>query len=327
MRHRLDELEVAASAARLPATGETAKVALGRSGPRGRGTHVHLPAFASDPRFDPDLPARLRRRIDRFSAVGYLAVRAVLSAVPEQQRPERTRIGVYLANTRAGWSYGEPELGLLVDGGPVAMHAYQATAWFPAAAQGEITIDLDLRGCAKTAAGRVSGFGEALWLARDALERGAVDLALAGSAESLVNAFVLRDWGPEMVLPSAGAAEGAVVFALRRPQAPGAVRLRDLRHTAGVDNADAHHHGDANHDCDGDWVPTLTAASRLRAAVQRAGDPKGTGAGGITVALGGGYQVTVTTASITPTASTTSTTPTASTTPPPADGRRSKERR
>lgn len=289
-RVRLDELEVAAVAARLPAPGETARVILGRSGPRGRGDEVDLPAFGSDPRLDRDLPGHLRKRIDRFSAVGYLAVRELLAGLPDDQRPEPGRIGVFLTNTRAGWSYGEPELGLLVDSGPRAMHAYQATAWFPAAAQGEITIALGLRGCAKTTAGRLGGFGEALWVARDALERGAVDLAVIGAAESLVNPFVLRDWAADAALPVSGPTEGCVVFALRRPGPGPAVRLRDLRHTGRT--------GDAGRD----WVPTLAAAGRLRAAVDRAAvdlaaaDRAGSTGGrtaDIAVDLGGGYLVTV----------------------------------
>lgn len=276
MRSVLDELEVAAVATRLPAAAERSRVALTASGPRGRGTHLDLPAFAADPRLDPGLPAPLRRRIDRFSAVAYLAAAAALA---QGQRPERHRIGVFLANTRAGWSYGEPELGLLVHKGPQAMHAYQATAWFPAAAQGEVTIALDLRGCAKTTAGRESGFAEAVWLARDALERDAVDLAVVGAAESLVNGFVLRDWTEDEPLPTDGPAEGAVVFALRRPTGPDTTRLRNLHH--------------ARRRCaepGAPWVPTLAAAGRLHAAVT---DGATSSDRQTVVALGGGYWITV----------------------------------
>ncbi len=278
MRTLLDELEVVATAATLPAVGETVRVHFGRSGPRGRDSHVDLPAFGSDPRRHPGLPEHLRRRIDRFSAVAYLAVAATLSALTEAQRPERERIGVFLTNTRAGWSYGEPELGLLVDEGPAAMHAYQATAWFPAAAQGEVTIALDLRGCAKTTAGHASGFGEALWLARDALERGSVDLAVVGAAESLVNGFVLGEWAATDPLHAQGPAEGAVMFALRRPTGRATTLLRDLRHAGRVEHPGV------------DWVPTLSAASRLRAALDRTGDSAGEEPA---VPLGGGYWITV----------------------------------
>lgn len=276
MRRLLQELEVAATATRLPADGETCQVPLTATGPEGRGTHVDLPAFAADPRLDPDLPATLRRRIDRFSAVAFLAVREVLARLPADQRPPRDRIGVFLTNTRAGWSYGKPELKLLVDHGPSAMHAYQATAWFPAAAQGEVTIALDLRGCAKTTAGRETGFAEAVWLARDALERDAVDLAVVGAVESLVSDFVLRDWAADEPLPTEGPAEGAVVFALRAPIGRHSARLSELGHTATSAEPDAH------------WVPTLAAAGRLHHAVTDSGPgPK------IPVALGGGYRVGV----------------------------------
>jgi hypothetical protein len=276
VRTVLRELEVAAAATRLPADGETSRVVLTATGPRARGTHIDLPAFVNDPRLDPGLPAALRRRIDRFSAIAYLAVHAALAAVPDDQRPPRERIGVFFANTRAGWSYGEPELGLLVNCGPEAMHAYQATAWFPAAAQGEVTIALDLRGCAKTTAGRESGFAEAVWLARDALERDAVDLAVVGAAESLVSDFVLRDWAEDEPLPTDGPAEGAVVFALRRPGSWGAPRLCELHHSVATTEPGAY------------WVPTLAAASRLHRAVTNSQCEQD-----IAVALGGGYRIGV----------------------------------
>jgi hypothetical protein len=285
--------------ARLPAHGETARVTLGESGPRGRGEHVDLPAFGSDPRRAAGVPGTLRKRIDRFSAVAYLAVAHALSAIPAPQRPQRDRIGVFLANTRAGWSYGEPELGLLVHHGAEAMHAYQATAWFPAAAQGEVTIDLDLRGCAKTTAGRASGFGEALWLARDGLERGAIDLAVVGAAESLVNGFVLRDWPAHEPLPSDGPAEGAVVFALRRPAGqPSGSMLDPASRSSGsmLDPAsrssvpmlkDLRHSGRAEAQ-DPSWAPTLSAAARLHDAINTI-TTKPTA-----VSLGDGFWITIT---------------------------------
>lgn len=274
MRTVLDELSVVATSARLPADGESATITLTGSGPRGRGDVLDLPAFRVDPRLHPDVPRTLRKRIDRFSAVAHQAVAEALSSVPAERRPARDRIGVFLTNTRAGWSYGEPELGLLVQEGAEAMHAYQATAWFPAAAQGEVTIDLDLRGCAKTTAGRGAGFAEALWLARDALERGAVDLAVVGAAESLVNGFVLRDWSDDEPLPSQGLAEGAVVFALTRPDGRSPT-LSGLRHTGRAEEPDH------------DWVPTLSAAIRLHDAVTATSATS-------TVAIGGSYRIDVT---------------------------------
>ncbi len=270
MRTTVSVLDVAASGAWLPGA---ERIRLTR-----RGSPVSLPAFRSDPRERAGLPASLRRRIDRFSAVAYLAIADVLGALSAQQRPASDRIGLFLANTRAGWSYGEPELRALVERGVAAMRAYQATAWFPAAAQGEASIGLDLRGCSKTAAGRQSGFAEALWLARDALERDAVEVAVVGAVESLANDFALRDWAPDEPLPSDGPAEGAVVFAIRRwmPAGPRAIAsLRDLRFSP-----------PAAAGSESDWVPTLSAAARLLAALGRPGT-------GVSIRLGGGFSITV----------------------------------
>jgi Beta-ketoacyl synthase, N-terminal domain len=270
MRMAVPVVDVAAFAARLPGS---ERIRMTRCG-----SPVSLPAFSSDPRARAGVPATLRRRIDRFTAVAYLAITDVLGALPADQRPARDRVGLFLANTRAGWSYGEPELRALVEQGMDAMHAYQATAWFPAAAQGEVSIGLDLRGCSKTAAGRESGFAEALWLARDALERDAVELAVVGAAESLASDFALCDWSPDEPLPAGGAAEGAAAFAIRRriPAGQRAIAsLRDLRFSPPDTSAE-----------ETDWVPTLSAATRLLTAVERPGSGK-------SVRLGGGFSITV----------------------------------
>jgi Beta-ketoacyl synthase, N-terminal domain len=163
-----------------------------------------------------------------------------------------------------------------------AVHPYFVTAWFPTAATGEVTIGLGYRGCAKTTAGRVSGFAEALWLARDALERQAIDLAVVGAVESVVAPFPLLDW-PERELPSGGAAEGAAVFAVRRRPGSGldahGVALHDLRYedTARTTAADQH------------WIPTLSIAAELAKHITQAP----TEDSDVDVALGGGYRVTV----------------------------------
>ena len=156
MRTTVSVLNVAASAARLPGT-ERIRMTARRGGP------MSLPAFRSDPRKQAGVPVTLRRRIDRFSAVAYLAIADVLGALPAQQRPARDRIGLFLANTRAGWSYGEPELRTLVERGVAAMHAYQATAWFPAAAAAAHTATLRRTsgpaGSTETSSGRTSATG------------------------------------------------------------------------------------------------------------------------------------------------------------------------
>jgi len=145
------------------------------------------------------------------------------------------------------------------------------------------SVGLGLRGCSKTATGRESGFAETLWLARDALERDAVDIAVVGAVESLASDFVLRDWAPDEPLPSDGPAEGAVVFAIRRWAAAGPrafASLRDLRFSPPT-SAES-----ATEAAETDWVPTLSAATRLLAALSQPGT-------GMSVQLGGGFSITV----------------------------------
>ncbi|WP_406631936.1 hypothetical protein [Amycolatopsis sp. WGS_07] len=139
---------------------------------------VHGPAAA-----DKQVPAVLRRRIDEFSANAYAAV----AAMGENEDLRRT--GIFVANTLAGWGYGEPQLQALVAKGPEAVAVYQATAWFPAAAQGEVTIARGYRGCAKTYSGERSALGEAFWAAAEELRAGTLDVVYVGAAESATSEF------------------------------------------------------------------------------------------------------------------------------------------
>lgn len=270
------ELEVLASRVLLPDEGETVEL----SSRRPDQSVIELPAFAEDPRRALGVPPRLGRRIDRFSALAY---RAVSDLVAPLVMPAPERVGVFFANTRAGWAYAEPQLASMISRGPRVVHPYFVTAWFPTAATGEVTIGLGFRGCAKTTTGRLSGFAEALWLARDALERQAIGIAIVGAVESVVAPFTMLDWPPEQDLPTAGAAEGAAVFAVRQrsvtDQRTNGVALGGLRYedTDRTTAADRH------------WIPTLSIAAELANHIAQAPDVDRD----VDVPLGGGYRVTV----------------------------------
>lgn len=276
MRTAVEELDVLASRVLLPSDGETVELSSWRSDQ----AVIELPAFAEDPRCAEGVPPRVGRRIDRFSALAYHAVSDLVTPLV---MPAPERVGVFFANTRAGWAYADPQMASMISRGPRVVHPYFVTAWFPTAATGEVTIGLGFRGCAKTTTGRLSGFAEALWLARDALERGAIDIAIVGAVESVVASFVMLDWPPGQGLPSAGAAEGAVVFAVRqRPvidQGTNGAALRGLRYE-GTDRTTA---------VDRHWIPTLSIAAELANRIAQAPGVDRD----IDVALGGGYRVTV----------------------------------
>lgn len=278
MRSAVDELQLLASRVVLPAEGETVEL------PGGPGrTTAEVPAFAEDPRTAPGVPPRLGRRVDRFAALAYQSVRELVATL---DMPDPERVGVFFANTRAGWSYAEPQLHALIRKGPSSVHPYFVTAWFPTAATGEVTIGLGYRGASKTTTGRLSGFAEALWLARDALERRAVDMAIVGAVDSVVTPFAMLDWPEGPHLPSSGPAEGAVVFAVRSPttagDSPAGVLLR-LRYEQDCRSEPADRH----------WIPTLSFAAGLAKLTAQPAELCST----VDVALGGGYVATVRNAS------------------------------
>lgn len=139
------------------------------------------------------LPDGLGRRIDRFCSLALLAAAELAPAVPER---DPSRIGVYVANVYAGWNYGEPQLANLVEIGPAAVHPYLATAWFPAAAQGEISIAFGWHGASKTFSGHGSAIAEAMLAAVLSIRLGRLDAALVIAAESCLSDFLL--WGAKL---------------------------------------------------------------------------------------------------------------------------------
>ncbi|HEX6452898.1 MAG TPA: beta-ketoacyl synthase N-terminal-like domain-containing protein [Trebonia sp.] len=278
MRAAVSGLHVLASQVVLPADGEIVKLATQRPGE----PVVELPAFAEDPRGAESVPRRIGHRIDRYSALAYASVSRLVAGL---DMPAPERVGVFLANTRAGWGYADPQFETMIRKGPWLVQPYLVTGWFPAAGIGEVTIGLGYRGPAKTTTGRLSGFAEALWLARDALERRAIDIAIVGAAESLVASFAMLDWPPG-ALPTSGAAEGAVVLAVspwpmtgQGGISRGSAIVHGLRHV-GTDRSTA---------SDGDWVPTLSIAAELVQHTAQAADADGD----VDMALGGGYHATI----------------------------------
>jgi hypothetical protein len=279
MRTAVDELHVLGSRVVLPAEGEMVELSTRRPDQ----PVIELPAFTEDPRLAQGVPPRLGRRIDRFAALAY---RSVSELVAPLDMPAPERVGVFFANTRAGWAYAEPQMDSLISKGPRSVHPYFVTAWFPTAGTGEVTIGLGYRGSSKTTTGRLSGFAEALWLARDALERQAIDVAIVGAVESVVTPFAMLHWPPGQGLPSAGPAEGAVVFA---------VQSRPVTGEDGNGSAGTALHGlryedtDRSTAADRDWIPTLSIAAELAKRTAHAPDVDSD----VDVALGGGYYVTV----------------------------------
>lgn len=168
---------------------------------------------AKDPTHDSVIPPGMAHRIDRFAALAISCINGLRTHIPSEADP--TRIGVFVGNVLAGWSYGAEQLAHLVEDGPEAVHPFQATAWFPAAAQGEITIFTGYKGPAKTFSGGRCCFGEAMLGAALAFASGAIDFAFVGMAESCGSPFLA--WGSDVATMKEDKAEGAFFTLLCRP--------------------------------------------------------------------------------------------------------------
>jgi 3-oxoacyl-(acyl-carrier-protein) synthase len=137
------------------------------------------------------LPSRFVKRTDRFTHLAVHAVRQALAdaglTVGEDVPAERT--GVMVGNVLGGWEFAERELRNLWTDGPRAVSPYQATAWFPAAPQGNICIDQGIKGPARTfVADRASG-AYALIGAAESLQRGHADMVIAGGVEAPLSPY------------------------------------------------------------------------------------------------------------------------------------------
>ena len=167
---------------------------------------------------------RLRKKIDRFSQISLMTAERLAGHI----RPfEHARIGVFLGNDFAGWNYVYDQLAQLIDTrDAAAINPYVATAWFPAAAQGEITIGLDIVGQGKTFSAGVLSGGVAIEYAARVIDDGELDIALTGGVEAPNATPVLKAMTAERrIAPDHPAAESAALLAIAPATRNGAARL------------------------------------------------------------------------------------------------------
>lgn len=139
------------------------------------------------------LSARDAKKLDRFSLLAVAAARLALQEAGLSQE-EIARCGVVSGNMMAGWTFTEAQLRALHQVGTSAVSPYLATAWFPAAPQGQITIHLKMRGFAKTVTTDRCGGAQSIGLAFERIRNGRSDLLLAGGAEAPVTPFIEAAW-------------------------------------------------------------------------------------------------------------------------------------
>lgn len=170
-----------------------------------------------------NITVRDARKLDRFSL---LALAAAKAAIRESNLTADTlsTCGVFSGNMMGGWTFTEPQVRTLHRDGLDCVSPYLATAWFPGAPQGQISIHFGLTGFAKTiATDRCSGsqaVGMAYQRIRAGLEPG---LFLAGGAEAPVTPFVAASLS-QIMNHGTGIVEGAAYLLLSAGKS-GAVQI------------------------------------------------------------------------------------------------------
>lgn len=135
---------------------------------------------------------RLLKKIDTFSHLALIAAELSLKDAGIETRKENlNQVGIFMGNAIGGWLYAETELRDLYLQGREGVSPYMASAWFPAAPQGQVSIYYGIKGFSKTVVSDRASSLMALGYAKKTLEKGKLDFILAGGMEAPVSPYAL----------------------------------------------------------------------------------------------------------------------------------------
>lgn len=135
---------------------------------------------------------RLLKKIDLFSHLALVASELALKdADIDLKNFDLKRTGIFMGNAIGGWLFAETELRDLYVEGREGISPYMVSAWFPAAPQGQISIFYGIKGYSKTVVADRAGSLMAIAYGARTLERGKLDLVLAGGMEAPVTPYAL----------------------------------------------------------------------------------------------------------------------------------------
>ncbi len=152
-----------------------------------------------------DIPKRQLKKIDWFTVMAILAAnRALEDANLIVNSSNQSEIGIVLGNCFGGLGYVESQLAALHRIGFSAINSYVATAWFPTAPQGEISIKKKIKGYSKTVSSDLLSGGFALQHAIQVLQLGKAEAVLAGGAEAPLTPLVYQSLQSNGFVPPQG---------------------------------------------------------------------------------------------------------------------------
>ena len=135
---------------------------------------------------------RLLKKIDAFSHMALIAAEMSLQdAGIDIKNEDPNLVGIFLGNAIGGWLYAETELRDLYIEGREGVSPYMASAWFPAAPQGQVSIYYGIKGFSKTVVSDRASSLMALGYARKVLAKNKLNMILAGGMEAPVSPYAL----------------------------------------------------------------------------------------------------------------------------------------
>jgi 3-oxoacyl-[acyl-carrier-protein] synthase II len=138
------------------------------------------------------LPSRLVKKIDVFSHMALVATeQALQDAKIDLNTVNKNRVGVFMGNALGGWLFAETELRDMYIEGREGVSPYMASAWFPAAPQGQTTIYYGFKGYSKTIVADKASSALALWYGAKIIQDGKNDYVLAGGMEAPITPYAL----------------------------------------------------------------------------------------------------------------------------------------
>lgn len=138
------------------------------------------------------LSERLLKKIDAFSHMALVASEMALQdAGIDIKNEDPNLVGIFLGNAIGGWLYAETELRDLYLEGREGVSPYMASAWFPAAPQGQVSIYYGIKGFSKTVVSDRASSLMALGYARKVLAKDKLNMILGGGMEAPVTPYAL----------------------------------------------------------------------------------------------------------------------------------------
>jgi 3-oxoacyl-(acyl-carrier-protein) synthase len=133
---------------------------------------------------------RVLKKVDVFTHYALVATEFALhDANFEINESNEYKSGIFFGNNSGGWDICEQGFKEMYNDGPQMVNPWQATAWFPTAAQGYISINYKIKGFSKTfIADRVSG-SSALYYAMFSILSGKNEVAIVGGTEAPLTPF------------------------------------------------------------------------------------------------------------------------------------------